>query len=224
MRIVFWQNCLSPHQLPYIVHLMNDERVDSVVVVAGEVTHESRRKMGWDVTSFPGLECCEVYISPTQPTIEHLLKCRVEDSYHLFSGIRGFQFVFKAFTDSLKYKLKRGLISERPNTFAFGKANGKPLWLHKMRFLLQDRKFTPYIQSVFAMGSDAVEYFNSVYKKWSVFPFSYCTQFLSYNDVPNIIKENARFVFIGGLNWWKSVISILEADNKIFNECKIGGG
>ena len=36
MRIVLWQNCLSPHQLPYIVHLLDDERVDAVVVVAGD--------------------------------------------------------------------------------------------------------------------------------------------------------------------------------------------
>lgn len=38
MRIVFWQNCLSPHQLPYIVHLMDDKRVDEVVVVTEEVS------------------------------------------------------------------------------------------------------------------------------------------------------------------------------------------
>ena len=38
MRIVFWQNCLSPHQLPYIVHLMDDKRVDEVVVVTEKVS------------------------------------------------------------------------------------------------------------------------------------------------------------------------------------------
>ena len=32
MRLVFWHNCLSPHQLPYVVKLMDDERVaDSII-------------------------------------------------------------------------------------------------------------------------------------------------------------------------------------------------
>ena len=46
MRIVFWQNCLSPHQLPYIVHLMDDKRVDEVVVVTEESISDERKKMG----------------------------------------------------------------------------------------------------------------------------------------------------------------------------------
>ena len=37
MRIVFWQNCISPHQMPFITRLADDPRVDEVVVVA-EVT------------------------------------------------------------------------------------------------------------------------------------------------------------------------------------------
>ena len=60
MRIVFWQNCLSPHQLPYIVHLLEDERVDEVVVCAGEAINRTRKDMGWDTTSYPGLENCDV--------------------------------------------------------------------------------------------------------------------------------------------------------------------
>lgn len=49
MRIVFWQNCLSPHQLPYIVHLMDDKRVDEVVVVTEESISDERKKMGWEL-------------------------------------------------------------------------------------------------------------------------------------------------------------------------------
>ena len=59
-RFVFWQNCMSPHQLPYIVHLLDDERVDEVVVVTDEIIPEERKNMGWNVTQFPGLERCDV--------------------------------------------------------------------------------------------------------------------------------------------------------------------
>lgn len=225
MRIVFWQNCLSPHQLPYIVHLLEDERVDSVVVAAGEAINETRENMGWDITSFPGLDKCEVYLAPTPQTLDFLLSTRTSDSHHFFSGIRGFIFVFNAFQRSLKYKLKRGLITERPNTFAFGQAEGKPLWLHRIRFLLQDKKYVPYIQTVFAMGDDAVKYFNSLWEKWTVFPFAYCTQNSERTiDIPSTPANDAQFLFIGCLSYRKATIDILKSDNLIVNKVKIGGG
>lgn len=34
---------MSPHQLPYIVHLLDDERVDEVVVVTDEIIPEERK-------------------------------------------------------------------------------------------------------------------------------------------------------------------------------------
>lgn len=52
MRIVLWQNCLSPHQLPYIVHLLDDKRVDEVVVVASETVSGVRKNMGWSVVEY----------------------------------------------------------------------------------------------------------------------------------------------------------------------------
>lgn len=169
-RFVFWQNCMSPHQLPYIVHLLDDERVDEVVVVTDEIIPEERKNMGWNVTQFPGLERCDVKLSPSDNEIHELLSKRQENSIHFFSGIHGYPFVTKVLDISLKYNVKRGIITERPNTFKFGLANGKPLWLHRIRFFIQDRKYAKHIQYVFAMGEDAVRYFRSVWKHWEVFP------------------------------------------------------
>ena len=166
-RFVFWQNCLSPHQLPYIVHLLDDARVNEVVIVTNEVVSDERKNMGWDVTVFPGLERCDVRLSPSNSEIHELLSKRQEESIHFFSGIHGYPFVTKALDMSLKYDVKRGVISERPDTFKFGLANGKPLWLHRIRFFIQDRKYARHIQYVFAMGDDAVSYFRSVWKYWA---------------------------------------------------------
>ena len=102
MRIVLWQNCLSPHQLPYIVHLLDDERVD-VVVVAGETVSDARREMGWSVGMYDGMDKCKVYVHPNNKIIEGLFNERQEDSQHLFSGIRADRFVFKCLKMSLLY-------------------------------------------------------------------------------------------------------------------------
>lgn len=222
MRIVFWQNCLSPHQLPYIVCLLEDKRVDEVVIVAEEAINRGRMEMGWDIISFLGLDKCDVYLSPTFQTINFLLSKRQSDSWHLFSGIRGFRFVFNAFKCSLKYNLKRGLITERPYTFALGLANGKPLWLHRLRFLIQDRKFSSSIKVVFAMGDDAVSYFQSVWKNWQVFPFAYCTYKTELEELTNNVREKElRFIYIASLSKRKSPISILKADVLLKKKCGI---
>ncbi|MDC7196042.1 glycosyltransferase family 1 protein, partial [Phocaeicola vulgatus] len=176
MRIVFWQNCLSPHQLPYIVHLMDDKRVDEVVVVTEESISDERKKMGWELGCYPQIEKCSIIISPNNDKIRALFNMREADSWHLFSGIHGFPFIFHCFKISLVYNIKRGIVTECPYTYAFGSNNGKPLWLHSIRFFLQDYKYAKYIDKVFAMGNRATKYFKSVYSKWNVYPFMYCTQ------------------------------------------------
>lgn len=210
MRIVFWQNCISPHQMPYISRLICDERVDEVVVVSDKVSYDNRIQMGWNADLKRWEDACEIIIEPKEEQIEAILSLRVEESWHLFSGIRAFEFVFNAFKKSLKYHLKRGLITERPNTFAFGRANGKPLWMHRLRFLLQDRSYAKNVDCVFAMGMEAVDYFKSVYS-WQVFPFCYCTE---KNDLP--IKEVGkelplRICYVGSLEWWKGLDILLSA-------------
>ena len=119
MRIVFWQNCLSPHQLPYIVHLIDDSRVDEVVIVAGEILSSARKGMGWNVEAIEGLDKCKVYITPHDAIIESLLSKRHNESQHLFTGIRANTFVFKCLDMSMKYTLHRDTITEGPNTYNF---------------------------------------------------------------------------------------------------------
>jgi glycosyltransferase involved in cell wall biosynthesis len=223
MRIVFWQNCLSPHQLPYMANLLDDDRIDNVVIIADEAISESRRKMGWNVPKIDGLDRCEIYISPMTQTVDFLLNDRQDDSYHLFSGIRGYKFVYESFKRSLKYNIKRALITEAPNTFAFGMANGKPIWLHHIRFYIQDRKYVKYIHSVFAIGDESTKYYRKISDKWNIYPFSYCVNINNYSITSRLIG-NANFVFIGSLNWWKSVKTILKADrtlNSYKYRCKI---
>ena len=211
MRIVFWQNCLSPHQLPYIVHLMDDSRVDEVVIVAGETLSSERKEMGWNVENLEALDKCKVYITPDDAIIESLLKQKPNESHHLFSGIRADAFVFKCLQMSMKYELHRGMITERPNTYNFkwNIINGKPYWLHRLRFFIQDRKYAKNMKHVFAMGSEAVSYFKSLGIGWKVRTFCYCTQ--SITGISNISSSAPQYIFVGSLSIRKNPISIVRA-------------
>ena len=211
MRIVFWQNCLSPHQLPYIVHLIDDSRVDEVVIVAGDTLSSERKGMGWNVESLKGLDKCIVYITPHDSIIESLLSQRANDSYHLFSGIRANAFVFRCLDMSMKYTLHRGMITERPNTYNFkwNIAYGKPYWMHRLRFFIQDRKYAKKMEHVFAMGEEAVNYFNSLGIGWKVHPFCYCTQYTT--GISNIHYSTPQYIFVGSLSTRKNPTSIVQA-------------
>ena len=106
MRIVFWQNCISPHQMPFITRLADDANNRS----------------------------CRIYLHPGDDDIRRLLDQRAAESWHIFMGIRAFGYVFHCLRLSMDYPVSRAMMSERPNTYAMGLANGKPLWLHRLRF------------------------------------------------------------------------------------------
>lgn len=211
MRVVFWTNVLSPHQLPYICKLPDDNRVDEVIIVAGETVNKARRQMGWELGLYPGLEHCKVYIKPHDKIIESLFEKCPKDSVHLFSGIRGFAFVFKCLQVSMRYNVRRGIISESPNTFAMGRGNMKPLWLHRLRFLMQDRKYAKRLDLVFAMGQKATKYFNTVNRGWKVFPFMYCTQPSGCDTNPVRQDAATKFLFVGSLSYWKAPRKVSDA-------------
>lgn len=210
MNIIFWQNSLSIHQLPYVARLIDIKGIDSVTFVAGTDISADRRNMGWNIPQIEGLDRCHVIVNPNDKQIESLLTANLENSVHLFSGIRGFAFVFKVFRESLKYELTRGLIVESPNTFYRGHANGKPLWLHRLVFKLRDAKYSKYIKYIFAMGEDAVQYYQGLCKNWEVYPFAYCTESpFCKND--NTASTTLNCLFIGSLMCRKSVSTILTS-------------
>lgn len=211
MRIVFWQNILSPHQLPYIVQLSDIQGGgNEIVIVAYEAISDDRKRMGWDVLEIEGLSKCKVYINPHEVLKESLFATNPHNTIHLFSGIRGFSFVFKALKQSLRYSVKRGVITEMPLTYAHERINGRPLWLHSLRFFLQDLKYAKHIDYCFAMGKKATKYFKSVYRGWKVIPFAYCTEQSGRTDAERP-QGKARVVFVGSLSHRKAVDILIKA-------------
>jgi len=111
----------------------------------------------------------------------------------------------------MKYVLRRGMITERPNTYNFkwNIANGKPYWMHRLRFYIQDRKYAKKMEHVFAMGGEAVNYFKSLGIGWIVHPFCYCTQSMAGKS--DIFNTEAQYAFVGSLSIRKNPTSIIRA-------------
>lgn len=51
MNFFFFQNCISPHQIPFIEELSVFTDVDRVVVIAPRVDYDDRKLMGWKASN-----------------------------------------------------------------------------------------------------------------------------------------------------------------------------
>lgn len=59
--------------MPYIIKLLNDSRVQEVVVVSDEVTSKERINMGWQQDITKEAETLKIFIHPEIDIVEKLL-------------------------------------------------------------------------------------------------------------------------------------------------------
>lgn len=74
MNLIFLQNCISPHQMPYIKELPVYESVDRVVVVAPRIDYDDRKQMGWKTPELLKVEGIEFLITPTIEVVQNYMR------------------------------------------------------------------------------------------------------------------------------------------------------
>lgn len=212
MNILFFQNCISPHQMPYINELHKIEGIHDIYVIVPEADMNTRKNMGWCSSEYQ-LNDSKVHflINSEDKEIATLLeKYNKTETWCLFSGINSFPFVSRYFKLSLRYHFKRGIITEPPFLY------NHPLWQHAIRFAIKDWKYVKYIDKLFVMGNDFLSYYRFWSKKWDVIPFMYCTEWKERNSNHiNIQYSNLKILFVGSLSRRKNVQLIIKAIEKL---------
>jgi len=202
MILIFFQNCISPHQIPYISECANDTRVDKIYLIVPRIDYSTRKNMGWDNTNLLEGTAIKCLLQPKDEQIYQLIKDK-SNIYCLFSGIRADKDVFHWFMLSLKCQVQRYIITEPPYTY------NKPLWMHYIRFYVQDYQFIKNINGIFGIGEMAVKYYSSISKKWKVFPFQYVTENVQRTLPPPSGK--IKLLFVGSLTARKNVKIAIKA-------------
>ncbi len=203
MILIFFQNCLSPHQIPYIRECAKDERVDTVYFVMSRIDYDNRSDMGWKNEKLLEESTIKFLFKPSDEELRSVLSEENSDIRCFFSGIRGYAEVFVWLKLSLGYRVKRYIITEPPFTY------DKPLWMHYARFLIQDYKYIKHIDGVFAIGESCVKYYRSLSKRWNVFPFIYVTE--STEVKPVKVCGDMKVLYVGSLSARKNVKLLVEA-------------
>lgn len=212
MNILFFQNCISPHQMPYINELHNIKDVHDIYVIVPEADMNTRKKMGWDSSKYQTEDSKVIILinSDDKTIIELFKKYNNTETWCLFSGITSFPFVAKFFKLSLNYNIKRGIITEPPFIYNY------PFWLHAIRFAIKDWIYTKYIDKLFIMGDDYLSYYKFWSKKWDVIPFMYCTEWKDRNThYTNTQHNNLKILFVGTLSHRKNVQLIFKATKEL---------
>lgn len=198
MKLLFFQNCVSPHQVPYIKEVALKPNIESVFLIVPRYDYNERRDMGWDNRKLIENTSVRLIYQPQIGLIRELLEQK--EVYCFFSGIRADKDVFNWFKESLRYHVKRYIITEPPFTYK------KPLWMHYIRFYLQDYKYVKYIDGI---GEDAVKYYKNISKQWKVFPFQYVT---AHRERTQKAPEgNLKLLFVGNLCKRKNVSIVIKA-------------
>lgn len=211
MNILFFQNVISPHQMPYIQYLPKMEGVEDVLVIVPDVSLDERSASGWDVKKWLKTEGIRFIVAPWPDDVEELIESYADrDTWCLFSGINAFPSVAEWFRLSLRCRVKRGIITEPPYIYEH------PLWQHAIRFALKDWRYVKYIDKVFVMGDDYLNYYRFWSKRWEVIPFMYCTEWRERNQNQNKNEnknknERLRVVYVGSLSRRKNVQCLLKA-------------
>lgn len=222
MNLIFFQNCVSPHQIPYIKEICNDKRVKDVFLFTPRIDYDQRKRMGWDSNNLLQNSNIKFKLLPSDEEVKNALN--QNNVYALFSGIRADKDVFRWLKLSLNYDVKRGLITEAPIIYP-----NKPLYIHRLRFLLQDYHYAKYIRFIFAIGEHAIKYYKQWHLNWHIFPFSYCTEICDNEEKIYSQQNNVlNLLFVGSLDKRKNVTIILQAltmlDRKSINFGIIGDG
>ena len=190
--------------MPYIEALSVRSDVEHVWVIAPRVTYSDRAAMGWPETWTTSSEKMTICISPSDEQVRTIFSN--EGCVCLFSGISAFPEVHHWFLMSVPYRMKRGIITEAPYTF------DKPLWMHKLRFMLKDWRFVKYFDYVFAIGEECAAYYKIWSKQWKVVPFMYCTALpLSLLTLSSSHANSLSICFVGSLDRRKNVGCLLQA-------------
>lgn len=207
MKLIFFNLCVSPHQMPYINQLAHHADVEYVAFVAPYVDIDERIEMGWHAADSMNERKVNFLIAPSIDRVSDLLNTHEgPDTYCIFAGINAFKQVADWLRLSLKFNVKRTVMTEPPMIY------DKPLWMHAIRFALKDWWLTRHIDSVFVMGDRFVRYYRAWNNRWSVHPFMYCTDLKTeLSDAERPADDKLHLIYVGELCHRKNVKVLIEA-------------
>lgn len=204
---VFWQNIVSPHQIPYINRL--GELGHRVLYVSEQEISADRRDLGWER---PDSKNVDFRVKLNRKDILELLDSQSPDTINVIAGARGTQFGSFVQTQCVDRGSKVGIVTEAPDMRGMSRA---PKYL---KYYLERRKIGHQFDFIFAMGELGVGAFRAFgYPDRMIFPFGYTTSKLKGFDDLAGVDQTPLFdiIYVGQLIQRKNIESLLKAVSRL---------
>ncbi|MEM0519056.1 glycosyltransferase [Aequorivita flava] len=202
MKLIFWQNIVSPHQSFLIRELA--ERHEVILAVLKEVSIE-RVKQGW---SRPDTGRAEVIVLENQQ-IANKIKENNTDAINIFSGIANYKIIDKVFRETNNDDFNVVIVEA-------GSIIGWQRHFRKLIYRIKAFIYRDKIDVILAMGNLGAEWYSSVgFSKEKIHRFQYFTELPKIEEL-NISKlecVSPVFLFIGQLIDRKNIIQLVKAMN-----------
>lgn len=201
MDLVFWQNILSPHQVPYIRALAS--RLHQVTIVTPEILTAERAGLGWEA---PGLGDARLVLAPDRDEVDRLVIDSPRHCVHIWGGSRSTYLGNRALRLCISRRRRVGIVTESPDPRGIG---GLMRWIKYARErLVVGGNF----DFVMAMGEIGIRWFRACgYSSEKLFPFCYVTEIEPSQGVGNLGQNVFTIVFAGRLVTLKGTDVLLEA-------------
>lgn len=200
MKIIFWQNIISPH-LSYFLSEVGQEH--EVILIVDSFMSKERHDQGWAV---PVLENVDVIRIKDLKHAEQLSN-QYKDEKNVFNGFSGMNLppLQAAFKHIIKHS-KVVILSESPIQL------GPLKYLRKCIYTMYFLKYHKNISHIFAMGNLGVNWFREIgFSDDKITPFCYFIEPADVNDLQEReLKSYKEFIFVGQLIDRKGLDNLLK--------------
>lgn len=207
MRVVFWQNNPSIHQIALLRSL---SYLCDVCLIFERKMPEHRTHMGWENPNYGDVE---IYYQPDNKLTESILRYRKDETVHIFSGFK-LPTLRQAFFAALASNLNVGLYSEA-RRWSQTKIYKIPLAYLLDRYTVS--KYGSKIAFVLAIGHLGMKWFRLCgFESQKIYPFGYFVESPEETSVPEPRKQEVtqdifKIVFIGSCIERKGIDILLKA-------------
>ncbi len=213
MKIIYWENIISQHKVPYWNFLAKSDKVSQFILVVEQVLGDDLKSQGWE-SELESHSKLEVIVNPSESKIIDLFKNNIENSYHVFSGIRAIPMVFTAFKLSLSFPVHRILLTETINL------NGVRGITRRLYAVINERKYLKYFDLILGSGLSTQKwYLENGFRSDNFYSFLYCVDYpkKQYNEDFFIKKSKFQLLFVGQLIERKGLDVLINALGLISN-------
>ena len=193
MKIIFWQNIISPHQVDFLKELSSRYEI---ILIVGEILDAERQQDGWEI---PHYDYLKIIISPEINLLDQYFKD--PEDIHVFSGIAAYRTVYAGFKKAISYSAKIGILSEPIHL------KGIKGFLKLLRGNYQRLKYGNKIGFIAATGDLGTRTYQKFgYKATKILQWGYFVN-STYNQIS---EKNNNLIFVGNLNYNKQIGPLLN--------------